>query len=99
MRPGANDVDFLRVWPEVEVFIRDAKPEFIIFQCGADSIAGDPITDMAFTPKSHAFAAASLCRIADEFSQGRIIALGGGGYNRTNLAKAWNAVLEQMCRL
>lgn len=96
MRPGANDKDFLKVWPEAETFIRAFKPDFIIFQCGADSIKGDPITDMAFTPKSHAHAASSLCNIADEFSRGRIIALGGGGYNRTNLAAAWNAVLFQL---
>jgi len=25
------------------------------------------------------------------------IALGGGGYNRGNLATGWNAVLRQMC--
>ncbi|GAV19667.1 histone deacetylase 1/2 [Mariprofundus micogutta] len=97
MRPGANDEEFMKVWPEAEAFIRAFKPEFIIFQCGADSIAGDPITDMCFTPKAHAHAAASLCRLADEFAQGRIIALGGGGYNRVNLAKAWNVVLAQLC--
>ena len=95
MRPGANDDDFLRAWPEAESFIRTLfKPEFIIFQCGADSIDGDPITDMRFTPQAYAHAAASLCRIADEFSKGRIIALGGGGYNRANLAKGWCAVLS-----
>ncbi|NWF36659.1 hypothetical protein [Mariprofundus sp. KV] len=96
MRPGANDADFLNIWPEAEAFIRAFNPEFIIFQCGADSIAGDPITHMQLTPKSHALAAASLCRIADEFSQRRIIALGGGGYNRKNLAAAWNAVLSAL---
>ena len=95
-RPGATDEDFLKVWPQAETFMRAFKPEFIIFQCGADSIKGDPITDMSFTPESHAHAAASLCRIADEFSQGRIITLGGGGYNRANLAAGWNAVLKEM---
>ncbi len=97
MRPGANDDDFMNVWPEAEAFIRAFKPEFIIFQCGADSIAGDPITHLQFSPKTHAHAATSLCCIADEFSQGRIIALGGGGYNRANLAAGWNSVLIVMC--
>jgi len=95
--PGANDDDFLRDWPRAETFIRAFAPEFIILQCGADSIEGDPITHMAFTPAAHAHATATLCNIADEFCQGCIIALGGGGYNRSNLAKAWNAVLKQMC--
>ena len=76
MLPDANDADFLNIWPKAEAFIRAFKAEFIIFQCGADSIAGDPITGMQFTPKSYALATTSLCKIADEFSQGRIIALG-----------------------
>ena len=96
MRPGANDDDFLNLWPEAEAFIRACKPEFIILQCGADSIAGDPITDMRFSPATHAHAASKLCNIADAFSQGRIIALGGGGYNRTNLAMGWNAALSAL---
>lgn len=93
MEPGADDAAFDEVWPEVEAFVRAARPEFIIFQCGADSIAGDPITHMRYSPASHAHAAASLCRIADDCCDGRIIGLGGGGYNRKNLAAGWNAVL------
>jgi len=97
MLPESDDADFHQRWPEAEAHIRQAQAEIIIFQCGADSIAGDPITHMRFSPAAHAHAAASLCRIADEFCQGRIIALGGGGYNRGNLAAGWNAVLGQMC--
>ncbi|MDT8376349.1 MAG: acetoin utilization protein AcuC [Mariprofundaceae bacterium] len=94
--PGADDAEFQRVWPEAEAHIRAARPEMIIFQCGADSIAGDPITHMRFTPATHAHAADSLRQIADEFCSGRIIALGGGGYNRRNLAAAWCAVVESL---
>ncbi|MFQ5581349.1 MAG: acetoin utilization protein AcuC, partial [Mariprofundaceae bacterium] len=55
--------------------------------------AGDPITHMRFSPKAHAHAAERLCRIADKHCDGRLIALGGGGYNRANLAAAWNSVV------
>jgi len=96
LKPGADDKDFLRVWPEVEAHLENARPEFIVFQCGADSIAGDPITQMRFSPKAHAHAAKGLCRIADKHCDGRIIALGGGGYNRANLAAAWCAVLVSL---
>ncbi|MDQ6971066.1 MAG: acetoin utilization protein AcuC [Mariprofundaceae bacterium] len=96
LRPGADDADFLRVWPLVEAHLESANPEFIIFQCGADSIAGDPITHMRFTPATHAHATEGLCRIADKHCDGRLIALGGGGYNRANLAAAWCAVLEKL---
>ena len=63
---------------------------------GADSIDGDPITHMKFTPKAHGHAAKRLCRMAEEFCGGKIIALGGGGYNRRNLAQAWCEVLRAL---
>ncbi|MDJ0956431.1 MAG: acetoin utilization protein AcuC [Arenicellales bacterium] len=94
--PGADDTVFRAAWPRVEEFVRQGRPEFILLQAGADSIAGDPITHMAFSPKAHGYAAQSLCRIADEFCNGRIIAMGGGGYNRTNLALGWNEVVKAM---
>ena len=94
--PGANDELFYKVWPMVEGFVRAGKPEFILLQAGADSIQGDPITHMAFSPAAHGHAAKQLCKIADEFANGRIIAMGGGGYNRTNLALGWNEVVKAM---
>ena len=94
--PGADDTVFRAAWPRVEEFVRQGRPEFILLQAGADSIAGDPITHMAFSPKAHGHAAKSLCRIADEFCNGRIIAMGGGGYNRANIALGWNEVVKAM---
>jgi acetoin utilization protein AcuC len=96
LEPGADDAAFHRVWPQVEEFVRAGRPEFIILQAGADSIAGDPITHMQFTPGAHAHATTRLCALADEFCQGRIIGLGGGGYNRFNLAAAWTRVVKAM---
>lgn len=97
MDPGSDDAMFHRVWPRVEEFVSAGKPEIILFQAGADSIEGDPITHMAFSPRAHGYAADRLCRLADQHCNGRIIAMGGGGYNRTNLALGWNEVLAAMC--
>ncbi|MFQ5994635.1 MAG: acetoin utilization protein AcuC [Acidiferrobacterales bacterium] len=96
MLPGADDNAFHEVWPELEAFVRAGKPEIILLQAGADSIRGDPITHMQFTPEAHGYAAKRLCAIADEYCDGRIIAMGGGGYNRTNLGLGWSAVLNGM---
>ncbi len=65
-------------------------------QAGADSIDGDPITHLRFSPAAHGYAAKRLVALADEFCNGRIIAMGGGGYNRNNLALGWNEVLKAM---
>ena len=34
--------------------------------------------------------------LADKLAEGRIMAFGGGGYDRTNLARAWSAVLAEL---
>ncbi|VAX11707.1 Deacetylases, including yeast histone deacetylase and acetoin utilization protein [hydrothermal vent metagenome] len=94
--PEADDQAFLQAWSKVEEFITQAKPEFIILQCGADSIAGDPITHLKYSTQAHAHAAASLSHIADSTCAGRLLAVGGGGYNRDNLARAWSGVVAAM---
>ncbi len=94
MPPGAGDSEFDVAWARVVSHIDDAAPEFIIFQCGADSLAGDPITHLRYTEAAHAKAATDLCELADRHCSGRIIATGGGGYNLRNLARAWTRVVE-----
>ncbi|MFL6647161.1 MAG: acetoin utilization protein AcuC [Sulfurifustaceae bacterium] len=94
--PGANDELFHRVWPEIETFVRAARPEFVLLQAGADSVAGDPLTHMHFSPAVHGYAAGRLRALAAEMCEGRFIATGGGGYNRANLAAAWCQVVEAM---
>jgi acetoin utilization protein AcuC len=37
-----------------------------------------------------------LCALADRLGHGRVLALGGGGYDRGNLARAWNGVVEAL---
>jgi acetoin utilization protein AcuC len=94
MPPRADDKTFVEIWSKVERFIDRCEPQFILLQAGADSLAGDPIADLAYTPAAHAHAARRLCALAERHCDGRILAVGGGGYNRTNLAEAWCAVVE-----
>ena len=96
MPPGAGDSDFYAAWERVERHLARAEPEFIIFHCGADSIDGDPITDMAYTPEAHRHAASRLCTLSERTAGGRLLALGGGGYNLNNIAAGWNAVIEAL---
>ncbi|MGI9248091.1 MAG: acetoin utilization protein AcuC [Woeseiaceae bacterium] len=94
LAPGAEDDDFREAWRRVETYLESMQPQFIIMQCGADSLEGDPITHLCWTEEAHAEAAASLCRLADAHCGGRIIGTGGGGYNRRNVARAWTRVVQ-----
>lgn len=92
--PGSTDELVLKLWPSAENFLIKAQPEFILFQCGADSIAGDPITQLELTANFHKTVAARLSLLSKNLCHGRLMAMGGGGYKADNIAKAWNAVVE-----
>jgi len=92
--PGANDEAFLQVWPQVEAFIHQCQPEFILLQCGADGLAGDPLTHLRLSENTHDHVARGLCRLAEMYCEGRIIGFGGGGYDNGNIARAWTTVVK-----
>jgi acetoin utilization protein AcuC len=93
---GADDAVFAGVWPKVLEHLERFSPQFILLQCGADSIEGDPITHLRFSPASHGRAAHDLVQLAERLGHGRLLAMGGGGYNRSNLSRAWCAVVENL---
>ena len=96
MPPGADDAAFMAAWEEVERYVDGAHPQLILLQCGADSLAGDPITHLQYSAAAHAHAARRLGELADLHAKGRLLAMGGGGYNRENLATAWTRVVEAL---
>jgi acetoin utilization protein AcuC len=99
LKPGSEDSNFFRAFEKTREFIDGiAKPELIIFQCGADCLDHDPLTHLRFTPKVHRFASEILHQLSHKHSDGRIIALGGGGYNPANVAAAWTEVIGSFIR-
>jgi acetoin utilization protein AcuC len=96
MPPGAGDSLFFKAWAQVERFVEKGSPQFILLQAGADSLAGDPITHLGYSSAAHRHAATRLCELAKIHCDGRLLALGGGGYNLENLAEGWCSVVEAM---
>ena len=93
---GAGDAEFNLAWEQMLEHVTRYAPEFCILQCGADRVAGDPITHLRFTSACHARAARDLCALADRLGHGRLLALGGGGYDRANLARTWSDVVQEL---
>ena len=94
LKPYSGDEDFRKAFRLVETFLDEARPQLIVFQCGGDGLEEDPITQLKYTHTVHRYASDILHRLAHEHSEGRLLALGGGGYNPDNTAKAWVDVLE-----
>lgn len=94
MPPGAEDAAFFSAWEEVEAYLAANPPQLLLLNCGADSLAGDPITHLAYSENAHGHAASRLRELAERYCEGRVLGMGGGGYNRTNLARAWTRSVE-----
>jgi acetoin utilization protein AcuC len=98
LSPGSGDEAASSLLPRLEAFAIAANPEFIIFQCGADGLKGDPIAGLSYSSETHLRTGALLHSLSHRLCGGRIVALGGGGYVPENCASAWTAVVEALVR-
>ena len=64
----------------------------MLVQCGADSHANDLLAHLQLTTKSYCEIAAVCHNLAHEVSDGRLVIFGGGGYNPSNVARAWSLI-------
>lgn len=96
LEAGAGDEEFFAEFAKVEKFVDACRPELIFLNCGADSLAGDPITDLRYSARAHGHAAEALRKIARKYCNGRLVAVGGGGYNRVNIGAAWTEVIRAL---
>jgi acetoin utilization protein AcuC len=94
--PGTDDDTFFRLWPAAESFLDASAPDFILLQCGADCLGGDPLTHLELTDRVHREVTSALCRLADRHCEGRLLAMGGGGYDLLHTARAWVEVVRAM---
>ena len=94
--PGADDDAFAEAWERIEAHLERHQPKAIVMQCGADGLAGDPLASLRYTSKAHASAARRLRVMAERWAEGRLLALGGGGYDLSNIAAAWTAVVREL---
>lgn len=94
--PNSTDKMAKALWENAEAFIEKFKPEFILLQCGADSLDGDPITQLKLTSEFHAYVTSRLVLLANKHCAGRLLAMGGGGYNLDNIKTAWNDVIKKL---
>lgn len=86
----------MEAFGRVEEFVRKAGPDLILLQCGADGLAGDPLTHLQYSARAHAHASRTLHAVAHELCAGRIVAMGGGGYDPINVRDAWSAVVTEL---
>jgi acetoin utilization protein AcuC len=67
--------------------VAESQPQAIVLQCGADSLAEDPLSRLALSNRAYLEAVAALRPLAP-----RLLVLGGGGYNPWSVGRLWTAI-------
>lgn len=63
------------------------RAQAIVLQCGADSLAEDPLSRLSLSNRAYLDAVAALRPLAP-----RLLVLGGGGYNPWSVGRLWTAI-------
>jgi len=96
--PFAGDDAYRRAVEEVVLpVVRAFRPDAIVAQCGVDHHHGDPLAHMLTTMPLLPWLWRTLRGLADEVCGGRLVALGGGGYDPfTAPPRAWALLAAEL---
>ena len=96
--PRTADAGWLRaLHAVVPPLVRAFAPEVLVTQLGCDSHRLDPLATLAITVDAHRLSYATLHALAHEVTQGRWIALGGGGYSTVQVVpRSWTHLLAEI---
>jgi acetoin utilization deacetylase AcuC-like enzyme len=97
MVPGATDTQFLQAFETKLVpAARNFKPDFILISAGFDSMRNDLLGQFDITPQGFAAMTRIVVKLADEFSQGRLVSVLEGGYRLDGLAESVTAHVKAL---
>jgi len=83
--PNTDDEVYLEAFDAVvPPLVRAFRPDIVVVQLGIDSHRTDPLTHLGLSVDGFAEAVGRILRLAP-----RLVALGGGGYDLGNVARAW----------
>ncbi len=85
LRAGCSDATYLALFREVtSAAVEDLRPDFVVFVCGADQLAGDPLGRLNLSSEA-------IVSCAEHVHAWGIptLVLGGGGYSEAKAAAVW----------
>jgi acetoin utilization protein AcuC len=90
-----DDAGWLRAFHAVVPgLLRAFAPDVLVVQCGCDSHREDPLANLALTVDGQRASYLAAHELAHELCDGRMLALGGGGYGLVRVVpRAWTHML------
>jgi acetoin utilization deacetylase AcuC-like enzyme len=97
MAAGATDADFERVYTKVALPVLSRfRPELILISAGFDAHMDDPLGGMRLTAPYFGRLTAAIVKVAEEYCQGRVVAVTEGGYDLAGLAESLGATIRAL---
>jgi acetoin utilization protein AcuC len=72
------------------------RPEILLLLFGTDGHVRDPLVDLCLTTHTYLGVARRMHDLAHRLCQGRLLALGGGGYDPQTVACCWTILLAEL---
>jgi len=95
--PGTGDDGYLLAFDEIVIpVIERYKPELIILITGGDSYFNDPLVELKLSTHGYLDVVTKVHHLAHKYSSGRLIMLGGGGYNYDATARIWTISIAEI---
>lgn len=94
---GAGNPELIRAFDEIVVPLFEAyQPNLLVTQMGVDGHYMDPLAHLAYTSHGYEYVIERLKKMSEEVCDIGWLAVGGGGYHVTNVARLWTLFLALM---
>ncbi len=95
--PFAGDRPYVAALEHVIVpAVRSFRPDVLVVHLGADVHHADPLAHLQVTIPALVAVYAGLVALADDVTEGRVLAIAGGGYNPMTLGRLWALQLSAL---
>ncbi|MFX1540823.1 MAG: acetoin utilization protein AcuC [Promethearchaeota archaeon] len=95
--PYVQDEQYLEAFEAIVPPIIDAyKPMVIVMQNGVDTHFQDQLGHLLLTTQTFAEISNRIHQLAHQYSNGRLVAVGGGGYSYHSVPRCWTIILANI---
>ena len=94
--PYTTDVFYLQAFQSiVPPIIETYQPEAIVMQCGVDAHFQDQLGHLRLTTDAFTKLASFMVELANQYTNGRLITVGGGGYSYHSVPRCWTLMFGE----
>ncbi|NMC04408.1 MAG: acetoin utilization protein AcuC [Candidatus Lokiarchaeota archaeon] len=95
--PYTYDDLYLDIFDDiVPKVVKAFQPDIIISQNGVDTHGTDPLAQLGLTTKGQRDIFKRIHELASKYCHGKLVALGGGGYNVSVVPRAWTMLFADL---